>query len=84
MSDTVPLVHGTVYIGRKGVRGVKVRCYYCGRIHTHGAPYGDGEPGLRQSHCTTRPGEYYITCAPLDTDTLASGARRNPRESPRN
>lgn len=35
----------------KTTRLIVVTCPFCGRPHTHGWPYGGGDPGHRVAHC---------------------------------
>jgi hypothetical protein len=48
-----PRVAEVVTVGttRRGGRVVTVRCPHCTKLHVHGWPVGDAEPGMRNAHC---------------------------------
>jgi hypothetical protein len=60
---TAPVVHElpvalvVKVLTRDGVRAIRVRCPHCSRLHLHGWPPGELEPGVRLAHCHRPRGE---------------------------
>jgi hypothetical protein len=41
-------------------RLIRVRCPHCGKVHTHGWPFGETVIGHRVAHCAGGAGGYVI------------------------
>lgn len=59
-TSVTPAADVLLVIPTDTTRLVRVRCPYCGRIHTHGWPTGDAQPGLRRPHCRRAAGRDYL------------------------
>lgn len=64
-TSVTPAADVLLVIPTDTTRLVRVRCPYCGRIHTHGWPYGEtGQPGHRVAHCKAGRSRGYEIVAP--------------------
>ena len=59
ISPNIPVVADRIDINHRGIRTVRVSCPFCCRVHSHGWPSSDLQPGHRRAHCLA--GTYTIT-----------------------